>query len=71
MIQVKHFIDDNHLIKNDGYKNIEEQVNDFISKLPNEYEVISIKYSSVFNPLLQDIYGKNGIVQFSALVMYK
>lgn len=71
MIKTKHFIDDNHLVKNSGYKTLSEQINEFISEMGIGREVIDIKYSSVFNPILSDIYGFKGIMQFSALLIYK
>jgi len=70
-MKVKHFIDDNHLVRNSGYKTLDEQINEFISKMSNDEEVIDIKYSSVFNPVLSDIYGHKGIMQFSALIIFK
>lgn len=71
MVKTKHFIDDNHLVQNSGYKTLDEKINEFISSLSNDEEVVDIKYSSVFNPILSNIYGHNGIMQFSALLIYK
>jgi len=71
MIKTKHFVDDNHLVRNAGYVTFDDQINRFISKMSSEEEVIDIKYSSVFNCELSDIYGRKGIMQFSALLIYK
>jgi len=70
MTKTKHFIDDNHLIRNSGYKKLDQQINEFITSLGINVEVIDIKYSSIFNPMLSDIYGNNGIIQFSAILIY-
>ena len=70
-MKVKHIVDENHLTRNVGYKSLEEQINEFIESLPNDEVVVDIKYSSVFDVGISNVYGRLGIPQFSALILYK
>lgn len=71
MTYVKHFFDPNWLIRNDGYKNLEDQINYFLNYTTIAKKVVDIKYQSVFNPNINDIHGNPGVVQFSAILIYE
>lgn len=70
MAYAKHFSDSNWLVKNNGYVNLENQINDFLKKTTIT-KIIDLKYTSVFNPNLNDIHGNRGVIQFSALLIYE
>lgn len=72
MNRVKHFVDSNTLTKNYGYKNIEEQLNEFFeSDYFKDKKLISLQYSSDFNSNDSDIHGSKGVLQYTALVYYR